>query len=351
MMITQKLNIELPIIQSPMAGVQDSELAIAVCQAGGLGSLPAAMLSIEQLKIELDKLEAINKPYNVNFFVHTPPKFSESDEQHWQQSLASYYQEFDVDPPALNVGLGLAPFSQDIAELLADYKPAVVSFHFGLPAADLVEQVKNWGSIIMSSATTVAEACWLEKNGADLIIAQGLEAGGHRGMFLTDELTTQIGSLSLLPQIIKASELPVIAAGGIGDAQTVRAMIDLGASGVQIGTSYLLCDETKTTAIHRSALQSKSADHTALTNVFTGRPARSIVNRIISEVGPITSVAPQFPLAGGALAQIRSKAEDQGSGDFSPLWSGQNNSGCKQISATELTRQLAAETDGLAVHH
>ena len=346
MMITQKLNIDLPIIQSPMAGVQDSDLAIAVCQAGGLGSLPAAMMSLEQLELELDKLKAIGKPYNVNFFCHAPPAISESDERRWRQTLGPYYQEHGIDPATLTTSQAREPFSQESAALLANYKPAVVSFHFGLPSVDLLEQVKSWGSQVMSSATTVAEAQWLEAGGVDLIIAQGLEAGGHRGMFLSDDLTTQVGSLSLLPQVIKAVNLPVIAAGGISDAQTVRAMIDLGASGVQIGTSYLLCDETKTTAIHRQALKSNTAGHTALTNVFSGRPARGIVNRIISEVGPMSEAVPSFPLAGIALAQIRAKAEAQGKGDFTPLWSGQNNSGCKQISATALTRQLAAGLTG-----
>ena len=343
MMITKILGIQLPIIQSPMAGVQDSDLAIAVSQAGGLGSLPAAMMSLEQLEVELDKLKAFGKPYNVNFFCHTPPKINEPDEQRWRQTLTPYYDEHAIDPSTQATGQAREPFSQDSAALLANYKPAVVSFHFGLPSPDLVKTVKSWGSKVMCSATTVAEAEWLEANSVDLIIAQGLEAGGHRGMFLSDDLTTQVGSLSLLPQIIKSVNLPVIAAGGIGDAQTVRAMMDLGASGVQIGTSYLLCDETKTSAIHRAALKSNAARHTALTNVFSGRPARGIVNRIISEVGPISESAPAFPLAGTALAQIRAKAEAQGKGDFTPLWSGQNNSGCKEISATILTRELAAQ--------
>ena len=194
----------------------------------------------------------------------------------------------------------------------------------------------------MSTATTVREAQWLEQNGADIIIAQGLEAGGHRGMFLSTDLTTQVGTLALVPQIIDAVNLPVIAAGGIASAGTVRTMMELGAAGVQIGTSYLLCDEADTSSLHRQALKSEAAGHTALTNVFTGRPARSIVNRIISEVGPISNSTPQFPRAGSALLPLRQKSENQGKSDFTALWSGQNNSGCREISATALTRQLAA---------
>ena len=345
-LLTEILNIDLPIIQAPMAGVQDADLAVSVCNAGGLGSLPTAMMNFEQLETELNKLEAINKPYNVNFFCHTPPKLDDEREQGWRERLNSYYQEYDIDSSSIKTGAARDPFSPQSAQLLARYKPAVVSFHFGLPSKELVEQVKSWGSKVICSATTVEEAIWLEQNDVDMIIAQGVEAGGHRGMFLSDDLTTQVGTLSLLPQIIAAVSMPVIAAGGIANAKTVKAMIDMGASGVQVGTAYLLCDEAKTSAIHRAALKSNNAKHTALTNIFSGRPARGIVNRIIREVGPISDSAPAFPLAGGAISKIRAKAEQQRKGDFTPLWSGQNNSGCKEISATELTKELAA-----LIHH
>lgn len=226
--------------------------------------------------------------------------------------------------------------------MLAEFRPAVVSFHFGLPSAELLARVKAWGAKVLSTATTVAEARWLEAHGADAIIAQGLEAGGHRGLFLTDDLTTQLGTFALLPQVVQAVNVPVIAAGGIADARGVAAAMALGAAGVQVGTAYLLCPEATTTAIHRAALKSEAACHTAITNVFTGRPARGIANRIIRELGPISPAAPAFPLATSAVAPLRAKAEAQGSGEFSPLWSGQNASGCKEIPAAELTRALAA---------
>ena len=202
--------------------------------------------------------------------------------------------------------------------------------------------MRAWGAKILSSATTVEEARWLEAQGVDAIIAQGLEAGGHRGMFLSDDLTTQVGTFALVPQIVQAVKLPVIAAGGIADAKGVAAAMALGAAGVQVGTAYLLCPEATTSAVHRAALKSEAARHTALTNLFTGRPARGIVNRIMRELGPISTAAPAFPLATSAIAPLRAKAESQGSGDFSPLWSGQNASGCKEIPAAELTRELAA---------
>ena len=235
------------------------------------------------------------------------------------------------------------PFSSEAADLLNEFKPAVVSFHFGLPSAALLARVKAWGSKILSSATTVDEGRWLEAHGVDAIIAQGLEAGGHRGIFLSDDLTSQVGTIALLPQMLRAVKLPVIAAGGIADAKGVAAAMAFGAAGVQIGTAYLLCPEATTSVVHRAALKSEAARHTALTNLFTGRPARGIVNRIMKELGPINTAAPAFPLATAAIAPLRAKAESRGSGDFSPLWSGQNASGCKEIPAAQLTRELAAD--------
>jgi nitronate monooxygenase len=226
--------------------------------------------------------------------------------------------------------------------VLAEFQPPVVSFHFGLPEPSLVARVKEMGAIILASATTVAEARWLEERGVDAIIAQGWEAGGHRGLFLTDDLTTQAGALALVPQIVQAVNVPVIAAGGIADARGVAAVMALGAAGAQAGTAYLLCPESTTSAIHRAALKSEAALHTAVTNVFTGRPARGIVNRIVRELGPVNRAAPPFPLAAVAVAPLRARAEAQGNGDFSPLWSGQNAGGCREIPAADLTRELAA---------
>ena len=203
-------------------------------------------------------------------------------------------------------------------------------------------QVRRWGPKILSSATTVNEARWLEERGVDAIIAQGLEAGGHRGMFLSSDLTTQLGTLALVPQIAKAVKLPVIAAGGIADAAGVSAGMACGAVGAQIGTAYLLCPEATTSPVHRAALKSEVANHTALTNIFTGRPARGIMNRVLRELGPINAATPEFPLAAAAIVPLRREAEALGSGDFSPLWSGQNATGCKEIPAAELTRELAA---------
>lgn len=337
------LGIELPIIQAPMAGVQGSELAAAVSNAGGLGSLPCAMLSLDAMRTELAEIKAHTaKPFNVNFFCHAPPASSAEREAAWRAALAPYYRELGLDVDAIPAGLGRAPFGAEAADVLSEFKPAVVSFHFGLPSAELLARVRAWGAKILSSATTIEEALWLEAQGVDAIIAQGLEAGGHRGMFRSDDLTTQVGTFALLPQMVRAVKLPVIAAGGIANARCVAAAMALGAAGVQVGTAYLLCPEATTSAVHRAALKSGAARHTALTNVFTGRPARSIANRIMRELGPISAAAPAFPLAASGIAPLRAKAESQGSGEFSPLWSGQNASGCREIPAADLTRELAA---------
>jgi len=257
--------------------------------------------------------------------------------------LSPYYEEFGIDAATIPAGPGRAPFSSRVADVLSEFRPAVVSFHFGLPSVDLLARVRTWGSKILASATTVEEARWLEAQGVDAIVAQGLEAGGHRGMFLTGDVSTQVGTFALVPQIVQAINLPVIAAGGIADARGVRAALALGAIGVQVGTAYLLCPEATTSSVHRAALQRPSARHTALTNLFTGRPARSIVNRIMRELGPISTATPAFPLATSAITPLRAIAEGQGSGDFSPLWSGQNATGCKEIPAAELTQELADE--------
>lgn len=344
MTLQQLLGIELPIIQAPMAGVQGSALAVAVSNAGGLGSLPCAMLSLEVTRDELRAIKAqTDKPFNVNFFCHQPPTPSVELEAAWRAALLPYYNELGIDPKTIPVGPGRAPFSPEAADVLDEFKPAVVSFHFGLPSAELLARVKALGSKVISSATTVEEALWLEANGVDAIIAQGLEAGGHRGMFLSDDLTTQVGTFALVSQIVRKVKVPVIAAGGIADARGVAAAMMLGSAGVQIGTAYLLCPEATTSVVHRASLKSEAALHTALTNLFSGRPARGIVNRIMRELGPISSIVPPFPLAASAIAPLRAKAESRGSGDFSPLWAGQNTTGCKETPAAELTKKLAEE--------
>jgi nitronate monooxygenase len=342
MTLERLLGTELPIIQAPMAGAQGSALAVAVSNAGGLGSLPCAMLGLDAMRSELAAIRAATKrPFNVNFFCHPEPAPDAAREAAWRAVLAPYFAELGIDPDAIPAGPGRSPFRHEAADVLAEFEPPVVSFHFGLPSPDLLARVRAFGAKVLGSATTVDEARWLEARGADAIIAQGSEAGGHRGLFLSEDVSGQAGTLALVPQIARAVRVPVIAAGGIADAQGVAAARALGAAGVQVGTAFLLCPEATTSAVHRAALRSDAAHVTALTNLFTGRPARGIVNRLMRELGPMSALPPAFPLATAAIAPLRAKAESLGSGDFSPLWAGQNTTGCKDVPAGVLTRELA----------
>jgi nitronate monooxygenase len=338
------LGIELPIIQAPMAGANLSDMVIAVSEAGGLGSLPCALLSHEKAHEELSRIrQETSKPINVNFFCHRAPAFDAEREAAWKQRLKNYYLEFGLDPEMPTPPSTRAPFDEAFLSLVEEFRPEVVSFHFGLPPQDLLKRVKDTGAKVLSSATTVDEARWLESEGCDAIIAQGFEAGGHRGIFLTDDISTQVGTMALVPQVVDAVKVPVIAAGGIADARGIVAAFALGASAVQIGTAYLFTPEATISPVHRQALKDNGVEKTALTNVFTGRPARGIVNRIMREIGPISQLAPAFPLAGGALAPLRQKSEPLGSGDFMPLWSGQAARLSSELPARELTKRLAQE--------
>ncbi|QYJ87599.1 nitronate monooxygenase [Shewanella mesophila] len=336
------LDIKLPIIQAPMAGVQDSELAIAVCQAGALGSLPCAMLNAEQLQQQIGQLKAaINGPFNLNFFCHQMPEDSPAIQDKWRARLQGYFDELAIPDEQKNSAPTRMPFSHEIADVIEPFSPPIISFHFGLPEKALMNRIKGWGTKVISTATTLAEAKWLQLNGVDAIIAQGVEAGGHRGMFLTEDLSTQVGLFSLLGQLKGQIEVPIIAAGGIGDSESVQAALLLGASAVQVGTAYLLCHQSKTSQLHRDALQSERRYHSALTTLFSGKPARGIVNRVMHELGPLNPLVPPFPYGGADMAVLRQYAERMGKDDFSPLWSGQNPDACQSICATKLTYQLA----------
>lgn len=339
---------ELPLLQAPMAGSSGVELAIAVSEAGGLGALPVAMLSAEQIRTQLGAIrQRTAGAVNLNFFCHVPPAPDAQREARWHARLAPFYAEFGLDPDAIPTGVGRNPFDEESCAIVEEERPEVVSFHFGLPEDRLLERVRAAGARIIASATTVAEARWLEEKGCDAIIAQGAEAGGHRGVFLEDEIATQPGTFALVPQVVDAVSVPVIAAGGVGDGRGMAAAFMLGASAVQIGTAYLQCPEALTGAAHRQALANARDDRTVLTNVFTGRPARGLLNRIVREVGPMSAEAPAFPLAAAAMMPLRKAAEEAASGDFSPLWAGQAAALAEPMPAADLTRKLAEEAAAL----
>ncbi len=333
---------EFPIVLAPMAGVMDADLVIAAAQGGALGSLPCAMLSVEKAREQINIIrQRVSAPVNMNFFCHRPVDADSAREATWKGRLAPYYKELGLDPAAPINAANRAPFDAAMCELVEELKPEIVSFHFGLPDRALLSRVKTAGCIVMSSATIVREAVWLEEHGADVIIAQGAEAGGHRGMFLTENIAEQPGTLALVPQVVDAVGVPVIAAGGIADGRGVAAAFALGAAGVQIGSAYLRCPESKVTAVARTALAQARDDSTVITNVLTGRPARGIANRVMREVGPISPDAPAFPHAATGLAPLKAASEKLGKLDFTNLWAGQAVRLGREMPAAELTRAVA----------
>jgi nitronate monooxygenase len=346
--LTEALGIEVPIVQAPMAGSSDSALAIEVARAGGLGSVPCALLNADAIRREVGKIrQRTQRPINLNFFCHTMPVDDAEQQATWASMLALYHAELGVALDRRPAGAVRLPFDEGACEIVEELRPAVVSFHFGMPDPALVERVRAAGATILGSATSVEEARWLEEHGSDVVIAQGAEAGGHRAMFLTSDVAAQIGTMALVPQVVDAVSVPVIATGGIADARGIAAALMLGADGVQIGTGFLLCPEAITSDLHRQALQDRTETRTVLTNVFTGRPARSVVNRAITELGPMSNRVPPFPVAATALATLRAVAEQRGSSDFTALWSGQAAALAKAVPAGQLVRELIEETERL----
>ncbi len=338
------VGVELPIIQAPMAGAGGAAMAIAACEEGGHGSLPCAMLDADKVRAEIGVIrQQTDKPINVNFFCHTPEPPDPGREAAWKAHLAGYYEEFGLDPTAMAAAVNRAPFDDKMCAIVEDFKPEVVSFQFGLPAPALLDRVKAAGCCVLSSATSVEEAVWLEAHGCDVIIAQGTEAGGHRSSFLTDNIATESGTMALVPQIVDAVKIPVIAAGGIADGRGVAAAFALGAVGAQIGTAYLFTPQALISDLHRAALRTAGEGQTALTNLFSGRPARGLMNRVMRESGPMSAITPAFPTAGGALAPLKAKAEADGKAEFSSLWSGQAAPLGQEIDAGELTLRLSED--------
>jgi nitronate monooxygenase len=338
--------IEVPIVQAPMLGIVTPAMVVAVAEAGGLGSFSLVASSPEDARKTFAEIRrGTSKPVNVNFFCHQPPETNSAREAAWMSRLKPYYAELGLDFPELRMGPAIPAFGEVQCSLVEELRPDVVSFHFGLPVPDLLHRVRRTGTKVMSSATTVEEARWLEEAGCDAIIAQGTEAGGHRGMFLHDAVDTQVGTVALVPQVVDAVKVPVIAAGGIADPRGVAAAFALGASAVQAGSAYLLCDEANVPPLYRKALRSVCDHQTAITSVFTGRPARAIANRIVRELGPIGNDAPCFPLAAGPLAPLRAASEARGSNEFTPLWCGQAASLAREGSAAKLTEWLASGCD------
>lgn len=342
--IIDLFKIEHPILLAPMAGVMDADLAIAVAEGGGLPSIPCAMISPDKAREQIGIIrQRVPAPINLNFFCHQAVEADSAREAKWRQRLAPYYREFGLDPDMSINAANRAPFDAAFCEVLEELKPEIVSFHFGLPEPSLLARVKAAGAIVMASATIAREAVWLEQHGADVIIAQGAEAGGHRGMFLTNNIAEQPGTFALVPQVVDAVKVPVVAAGGIADGRGIAAAFALGAAGVQIGSAYLRCPESRVSAPARQVLAAASDDSTVITNVMTGRPARGVANRVMREVGPIAPDAPAFPHSATALGPLKQAAEKLGKVDFTNLWAGQAIGLGRDMPAAALTRALAEE--------
>ena len=341
------LNIKSPIVQAPMAGANGSAMVIETCKAGGLGSLPCAMLSVEKMHAEIGIIrQQTNEPINVNFFVHKQPEIDLETDENWLKRLSEYYSEFELDLDAIFPKATREPFGEDACAFVEKVRPEIISFHFGLPEIKFLDRVRVAGCKVISSATTVEEACWLEERGCDAIIAQGYEAGGHRAMFLSNDINTQVGTMSLVPQVVDAVSIPVIAAGGIADGRGITAAFALGAAGVQIGTPYLFTPEALVSELHLSSLKMAKDNSTAITNIFSGRPARSIMNRIMRDIGPMSDWPTSFPNAGSALAPLKRAAETEERSDFSSLWSGQSVGLSQEMGTADLTRKLANDALG-----
>lgn len=337
---TELFGVALPLLQAPMAGSSGVDLAVAVAQAGGLGALPCAMLGPDDIRASVGVFrQRVRAPVNLNFFVHAPPAEDAARDRAWAARLSSYYAELGAEPPRPG-GPARAPFDAAACAIVEELKPEIVSFHFGLPEASLLSRVRATGAKIISSATTVPEARWLEAHGCDAVIAQGAEAGGHRGMFLSADIATQIGTFALVPLIVDAVRVPVIAAGGVADGRGAAAAFALGASAVQVGTAFLIAPESATAPMHRAALAQFGDGETALTNVFTGRPARGVVNRFVREVGPMSADAPAFPAAVARTHPLRAAAEAKGDAGFTPLWSGQTAALARAEPAAETVRRI-----------
>ncbi|HEX5183987.1 MAG TPA: nitronate monooxygenase [Allosphingosinicella sp.] len=333
----ERIGTEYPIVQAPMAGAGGVELCIGAMAGGALGSLPCAMLSPAQIGEQAAAVRArSDRPLNLNFFCHQMPE--RVDDSAWRALLRPYHEEYGVEsggPAAMRM-----PFDAAACAAVEDCRPEAVSFHFGLPDEGLLRRVNETGAFVIGNATTVEEARWLAERGVDAIIAQGWEAGGHSGRFLPYD-GDPIGLIALLPRVVDAVRVPVIAAGGIGDARGIAAAFALGASAVQLGTFYLHCPESLISAAHRALLASEAP--TIFTNVPTGGLARGFAGRLMRDLGPVRAEAPPYPFAAVALAPIRAAAEARGEYDFGPLWAGQAAALGEAMPAAELTRKLAAE--------
>ena len=346
-----ELGIEFPIIQAPMAGTSTVSMAAAVSNAGGLGSLGLGSSDVEQAREQIQQLKkATSKPFNVNFFCHQPPVIDHHREQEWLNVLQPYFSEFAAQPPSqLSSGNPSFINNQAMLDMLLIERPPVVSFHFGLPNADFIQALKQAGIKLLGCATNLTEAQAIEAAGLHGIIAQGHEAGGHRGVFDPTQ-DVNLGLFSLLQLLHKKCTLPIIAAGGIMHGQAIAQVISMGASAAQLGTAFILCPESAANQHYRAQLKSSRAYNTAVTPVISGRPARGLVNRFHTELADKKALLPGYPTTYSAGRALYAAASQQGCHDFAPFWAGQSAPLARELPAAELLATLASEWQQASAH-
>ncbi|MEP2640957.1 MULTISPECIES: nitronate monooxygenase family protein [Roseobacteraceae] len=343
----QDLGAQFPLIQSPMAGAQDESLGIAVARAGAVGSIPCAALTAQDARRSALRFQkATAGPLNLNFFCHTVPARDPTRDARWLHELRGYYADLSL-PADYPKNAHLRPFDADMVDVVCDVKPAVVSFHFGLPDAVYIDRIRATGAKIIATATTLKEAELLAQNGCDAVIAQGKEAGGHQGVFLPTDAQNPLNTIDLVARIAGALTTPVIAAGGIADQAGIRAALAAGASGVQIGTRFLKSPEATITPLYRRILDGAEPRDTQITNVFTGRPARAFVTRLVRDLGPMNPNVQAFPYAASALGPLRGATA--GADDFAAMWAGQNWKTGTTKPARDIVLDLAQAFDPVGV--
>lgn len=340
------LGIALPIIQAPMAGTSTPELAAAVSNAGGMGSMGLAANTVEQARQAIARCKALtDAPFNANFFCNRAPVADPAIESEWLAYLAPLFDEAGVPAPT-SLEAPYLSFNDNPAmlDMLLEEKPPIVSFHFGIPSAPTIQKLKAAGITLMATATTLPEARAIEAAGLDVIVAQGVEAGGHRGVFDPHDDDLGLTTIALTRLLTAHTDLPVIAAGGIMDGNGIRAVLELGACAAMMGTAFILCPESAADDAYRSTLSSDKAQHTRITAVASGRPARGIVNGLHNRIDtPGRPPQPAFPICYTAAKALQKAAQAQGNAEFASHWAGQGAPLARAMPAAELVRVLAAE--------
>lgn len=347
--LLDRLGVEIPLIQAPMAGTSTPTMAASVTNAGGLGSIAVGAVDAAAAAMMLDDLKRLTDgPFNVNVFCHGPSAHDADRERTWLKALNPVFERYGAAPPAAIHEI-YRSFREDDAmlQLLVEAKPAVVSFHFGLPSADAITRLKAEGILLFSSATSLDEAQAAAKAGVDAIVAQGFEAGGHRGLFDPAAPDAELGVLALARLLVQEIDLPVIAAGGIMDGAGIAAVLALGATGAQLGTAFIGCPESSADQYHRAALFGPAAAMTTMTSVISGRPARCLANNFteLSKTVLAGLDIPDYPIAYDAGKAVATAAKAMGDGGFGAQWAGQGAPLARSMPAADLVRTLKAELE------